>query len=281
MSQDIKDLAIFEEYAIRRVWAEERWWFAVVDVIAALTSSTNPGQYWRTLKSRLDGKELYPFILRCQRFKLFAEDNKLREIDCGDFSILVTLAQYLLLQQNLLSPNTNSQTKTGIYAIENTLTGLRYIGSSGNIAGRYAQHRADLRRGIHHAKILQDAWNTYGEDAFILIILDEVSDVTELENREQYYLDNESPQYNSRKQAINSMSKETVDLDKVNRFLIFLRECELPTYNCEPLRNIEYALQLGLINPGLNYFQFIQAAKSGVQTWEEFQVFLQGKGENL
>jgi DNA-damage-inducible protein D len=37
--------AIFEEHTIRRVWYEDRWWFSVIDVIAALTESGNPQQY--------------------------------------------------------------------------------------------------------------------------------------------------------------------------------------------------------------------------------------------
>ena len=47
-----KVIAIFEGNQIRRHWDEEKelWYFAVVDVIKALTSSDNPQVYWRVLK---------------------------------------------------------------------------------------------------------------------------------------------------------------------------------------------------------------------------------------
>ncbi len=38
-------LVVFQEKAIRRVWHEEEWWFAVVDVIEVLTESTKPRDY--------------------------------------------------------------------------------------------------------------------------------------------------------------------------------------------------------------------------------------------
>ena len=281
MPQDITDLAIFEGYAIRRVWVDGRWWFSVVDVVRVLTDSPNARTYWAVLKKRLDGKELFQSLANCQQFKLPAEDGKLRETDCGDFAILLTMIQYLLLQQNIKSNKTNDEIKMGIYAIENTITGTRYIGSSSNLASRYIQHRALLRKGSHHAQALQEAWNIYGEDAFVLIILDEVDDVANLESREQFYIDSESPQYNSQKYAFNATSKEKVDLNKVNRFLIFLRECELPVHECEPLRHIEQALLWGLINPGMNYFQFMKAAQLGIKTWEEIQGFFGERGDSI
>ena len=46
-------LVPFESVDIRRTWQHETWYYAVVDVIAALTSSPSPRQYWGTLKGRL------------------------------------------------------------------------------------------------------------------------------------------------------------------------------------------------------------------------------------
>jgi len=47
-----KAIAIFEGKKIRRLWDDEKeiWYFAVVDVVAALTESENPQVYWRVLK---------------------------------------------------------------------------------------------------------------------------------------------------------------------------------------------------------------------------------------
>ena len=38
---------------IRRQWHNDRWYFSVVDVIAVLTDSADPGNYWTVLKRRL------------------------------------------------------------------------------------------------------------------------------------------------------------------------------------------------------------------------------------
>ena len=54
MSKD-KSIKLFEEKTIRTQWdAEaEKWYFAIVDVIAVLTDSIDPSAYWRKLKERL------------------------------------------------------------------------------------------------------------------------------------------------------------------------------------------------------------------------------------
>ena len=62
---------LFEGKEIRSIWnkEEEEYYFSVVDVIAALTESTNPRNYWNMLKRRLteEGSELYT---NCVQLKL-------------------------------------------------------------------------------------------------------------------------------------------------------------------------------------------------------------------
>jgi group I intron endonuclease len=53
-----------------------------------------------------------------------------------------------------------------VYAIENTVNGHRYIGSTTSYKSRWAHHRSSLRRGKHHSFILQKAWDKYGEKSF-------------------------------------------------------------------------------------------------------------------
>jgi DNA-damage-inducible protein D len=45
-------IVLFQEQSIRRVWSENAWWFAVSDVITALTDSANPSEYIKKLRSR-------------------------------------------------------------------------------------------------------------------------------------------------------------------------------------------------------------------------------------
>lgn len=46
-------IAVFKGKQIRRYWndANEKWYFYVVDVVAALSESKNPAVYWRVLKN--------------------------------------------------------------------------------------------------------------------------------------------------------------------------------------------------------------------------------------
>jgi len=78
---------------------------------------------------------------------------------------------------------------SGIYAIEHTKSGARYIGSSSDIRGRWLRHRSRLRRGRHHCDLLQTAWSINGESEFRLVVLEEVANIFQLTIREQAWLD--------------------------------------------------------------------------------------------
>ena len=45
-------IAVFQETTIRRVWHNEEWWFAIVDVVGVLTDSADPRQYIKKMRSR-------------------------------------------------------------------------------------------------------------------------------------------------------------------------------------------------------------------------------------
>ena len=81
---------------------------------------------------------------------------------------------------------------SGIYCIYNKFTGKLYIGSTKNIKVRSRTHKKDLLEGRHHSKLLQRAYNKYGEAAFEYMVL-EIIEPAKLWEREQYWLDlNES-----------------------------------------------------------------------------------------
>ncbi len=84
----------FEEKQVRRAWnkAEEKWYFAIVDVIAVLTGSVDPGAYWRKLKERLkkDGNQT---VTDCHALKMTAADGKQRMTDVADTEQLLRLIQ--------------------------------------------------------------------------------------------------------------------------------------------------------------------------------------------
>lgn len=83
----------------------------------------------------------------------------------------------------------------GVYEIVNTANGKRYIGSSVNIARRWAQHRARLAAGSHHCPPLQRAWAKYGEATFEFRIISQC-EREEIIAAEQALLDARRPEYN-------------------------------------------------------------------------------------
>lgn len=84
----------YEQRMIRTHWdeAEEKWYFAIVDVIAVLTDSVDPQNYWRVLKKRLRDEGNEP-ITNCNGLKMLAADGKMRKTDVADVEQLLRLVQ--------------------------------------------------------------------------------------------------------------------------------------------------------------------------------------------
>jgi DNA-damage-inducible protein D len=70
----------FEGKEIRKIWHDEHWYFNIVDVIAVLTDSPNPRNYWSVLKNRLK-KEGFETLTICKPLKFSTEDGKQRNMD--------------------------------------------------------------------------------------------------------------------------------------------------------------------------------------------------------
>lgn len=64
----------------------------------------------------------------------------------------------------------------GVYKILNTVNGRAYIGSTSCFKARWKVHRRDLRAGKHANQSLQNAWDKYGEIAFVFSIIEVVGD---------------------------------------------------------------------------------------------------------
>ena len=80
--QNKLSIRFFDDKEIRAVWdeSESLWRFAAVDIIAAVTGSANPRNYWYVLKNRLKKSGFEP-LTKCKGFKLLAPDGKSRLTD--------------------------------------------------------------------------------------------------------------------------------------------------------------------------------------------------------
>ena len=90
------ELKLFEDKKIRAKWddEQEKWYFSVVDIVAALTENDYQAgrKYWKTLKMRLnqEGSEL---VTNCYQLKMKANDGKLRDTDVMDIEQILRLIQ--------------------------------------------------------------------------------------------------------------------------------------------------------------------------------------------
>ena len=64
-------IKLFENKKVRTLWDKEteEWFFSVVDVVAVLTDSPNPNNYWKVLKNRLK-KEGSQLVTNCNQLKM-------------------------------------------------------------------------------------------------------------------------------------------------------------------------------------------------------------------
>jgi len=88
------EIKLFDDTQVRTIWdsENEKWYIAIVDVVALLTESPNPQVYWRVMKKRLkdEGNET---VTNCNGLKMPAPDGKMRMTDVADTEQLFRLIQ--------------------------------------------------------------------------------------------------------------------------------------------------------------------------------------------
>ncbi len=96
---DDRDLLPFEEGGensrlIRRQWHESSWYFSVVDVVALLTDTQIPRNYWSDLKRRLAQEEGFAELhAKIVQLKMRALDGKMRVTDASDVETMLRIVQ--------------------------------------------------------------------------------------------------------------------------------------------------------------------------------------------
>ncbi|MBK6912880.1 MAG: Bro-N domain-containing protein [Ignavibacteriales bacterium] len=89
------NIKLFESRKIRTEWseAEQKWYFAIIDIIEILTDSLNPRRYWSDLKRKLNTEgfiQLYEIIVQ---LKMISSDGKKYTTDCADAKALLRIIQ--------------------------------------------------------------------------------------------------------------------------------------------------------------------------------------------
>lgn len=63
----------------------------------------------------------------------------------------------------------------GIYKIINVVNNKFYVGSAVDLKRRKTRHFSELRTGEHNNSKLQNSWNKHGEQAFVFVVVEELS----------------------------------------------------------------------------------------------------------
>lgn len=86
------DTEKIENSKVRRHWDENssQYLFSIVDIIAIITNSSDPRNYWKVLKSRLKNtqKEL---VTKCNQLKMKANDGKSYLTDTADSDTILQI----------------------------------------------------------------------------------------------------------------------------------------------------------------------------------------------
>ncbi|MBL4759889.1 MAG: Bro-N domain-containing protein [Mariprofundaceae bacterium] len=93
MSEKKGKLVLFQSKEIRRLWHDDAWLFSVIDVVAALTDSVNPRDYWYKMKVRVKGEEGFEPSTVCRQLKMKAPDRKNRLTDCSNTEGILRIIQ--------------------------------------------------------------------------------------------------------------------------------------------------------------------------------------------
>lgn len=93
-------MVIFKGYEIRKICHEDEWWFSVIDVVGAISQTTNARRYWSDLKRDLVGKEGYNELYEdIVQLPMQAKNGKFYQTDAATVETLFRIIQ------SIRSPN--------------------------------------------------------------------------------------------------------------------------------------------------------------------------------
>ena len=94
-NKSLQQIKLFEDNKIRSVWdeEEEQWYFSVVDVVAVLTESVNPRDYWFKMKKRVHSEDGIELSTICRQLKMQSADGKFYNTDAANVKALLRIIQ--------------------------------------------------------------------------------------------------------------------------------------------------------------------------------------------
>jgi len=92
-------ISLFKGKKIRKTLFQNEWWFSVIDVIEALTDSSQPSKYWSAMKARVSNEEEFQLSTICRQLKLESSDRKKYETDCADTEGIFRIIQSIPSQK--------------------------------------------------------------------------------------------------------------------------------------------------------------------------------------
>jgi len=89
------NIKLFQTKQVRTHWneKEEKWYFAIIDVVEILTESQRPRKYWNDLKKKLTSEGYIEVSEKIGQLKMIAKDGKMRDTDIADTETLLRIIQ--------------------------------------------------------------------------------------------------------------------------------------------------------------------------------------------
>jgi len=174
-----RGLIVFQDKKIRRIWHNKEWYFSIIDIVATLTDSPAPRQYWGKVKDREFVKlELSPIWVQ---LKLISADGKMYDTDCANTESMFRIIQSIPSKK--AEPFKRWLAKVGyerVQEIENPELAQDRVKDYYELKG-YPKDWIDKRlRGIAIRQDLTDEWRTRGieEERDFAILTNEISKAT-------------------------------------------------------------------------------------------------------
>lgn len=146
---------LFKSKRLRVDLYKRECWFSIVDIVEILTESPSPRKYWAQLKSRkFKNFEASPIW---RRFKLRADDQKIRETDCANINGLFRIIQSIpspkaKAMKELLAEFAYERMEN----IENRELAIRRMESLYELKG---YSKSQIKEKMRYGIIVKEGWN--------------------------------------------------------------------------------------------------------------------------